>query len=362
MALLTSQSFFDGADLHGPTAVRITEGRVVSIDPHHGECDHHLLAPGFVDLQVNGFGEIDVAGASVDGLAHLDAELAATGTTSWAGTLISAPLDRIDASLRTLSDSTSKGAVPGLLGVHLEGPFLGGAPGAHRKDRIIPIDMEWLGNLPDIVRIVTLAAEQDQAPRATALLHNKGVTVSIGHSRPTRAQFTATVNEGASMVTHVFNGMSGVQHRDGGLALWAMVDPAVTMGAIADLVHVNADALSLIFSVDARPRVALVSDTVGWESSWSRHAGIRIVDGAPRLPDGTLAGSSTPLALGVRNAVLRAGVSLRSSLAAATSVPATLVGSSTLGRVRVGGPANLVLLDDDLTVVGHRRRLPSGRA
>lgn len=360
--VLTSRSFFDGTTLHGPTRLGLDRGRIVSITECDGDCEHALVSPGFVDLQVNGYCDVDVSAASADDLGRLDDELARAGTTAWLGTLISAPLAAIDASLTHIGAAQRSGAAPGLLGAHLEGPFLGRAPGAHRRDHITDVDLDWLAGLPRSLRMMTLAPECPGAVHATETLVERGVTVSLGHSRPERHQFDACVSRGASMVTHVFNGMSGVHHREGGLALWSLLDDRITVGLIADLVHVLPEIVRLAFAPSGGRRVVLVSDSIGWNTPWAKKAGIRVVDGAPRLPDGTLAGSSSTLAECIRHAVVGAGVPLTMALASATSIPARAIGSPDHGRLYEGGPADLAILNDDLTVVGTRRRLPSGRA
>lgn len=360
--ILTCERFFDGETLHGPTLVRINEGVIDGISPHGGTCDHHLICPGFVDLQMNGWDDVDVATATADDLVRLGVALAAHGTTSWLGTIVTAPLTDMDRSISVVANSHGSGTVPGLVGMHLEGPFLGGSPGAHRRRHIIDADPGWLASLPGVVRLVTLSPENPTAVEAIRVMVSRGITVSLGHSQPTRTQFDAAVEAGATMVTHLFNGMSGIHHRTGGLALWALTNRAVSWGLIADMVHVSPEAVALAFSVDNGSRACLVSDSVAWQSPWAVGRGVRVVDGAPRLADGTIAGSNTTLADCVRLAVTRSGVDLRAALAAATSGPAGLLGDATIGRLGVGSRADLVVLDAGLHVVDTRTRLPSARA
>lgn len=358
---LTCERFHDGTELKGPTRLVIENGVVRLIEPYQGHCEHHLVAPGLVDLQMNGWGDVDVADAGTDDLHRLGAELASLGTTTWLATLITAPLDVMSRRAGRLHDAVESGAVQGLEGIHLEGPFLGRSPGAHLTDHIVPADVEWLASLPSSVRLVTLAAETPNASSAIALLEGRGTRVSLGHSSPTREEFEAALAAGAGMVTHLFNGMSGIHHRHGGLALWAMVDETLAVGVIADMVHLSPEALRLAFLSDRGARPFLVSDSVAWRTPWAVRRGVAVVDGAPRLPDGTLAGSSTCLAEGVRRSVV-AGAPLEEVLVAATSRPARLIGAAHAGCLAVGGPADLVIFDEDLHVRGVCTRLPSGRA
>ncbi len=354
--------FFDGEVLRRGATIRLENGRVAAVEDLVGEPDHHLVAPGLVDVQMNGFDDVDVATASPGDLARLDDMLLELGTTDWLGTIVTAPLGRMTRIVHGLDLAIRNATAPGMIGVHLEGPFLGRAPGAHRIRDIVAADADWLGSLPATVRLVTLAPEQTGAISAIEQLRSAGVVTSLGHSRPDRGRYEAAVGAGATMVTHLFNGMSGVHHRDGGLALWALTDPRVTLGLIADGVHVSSDAVRLAFAVDGGRRVCLVSDSVAHRSTGAVSRGVGLVDGAPRLPDGTIAGSAAPLSMCVRHAVLGASVDLAVALRSATSVPARVLGRPDLGSVRPGDPVRLSVWDKDLRVVETVRGLQSARA
>jgi len=248
--------------------------------------------------------------------------------------------------------------VQGFAGVHVEGPFLGAAPGAHPVKHIIACDMQWISQLVPSVRLVTVAPEQTGVIAAISALRKRDITVSLGHSRPTKTQYEEAVNAGASMVTHLFNGMSGVHHREPGLATWALIDDQMSCGVIADGVHVDTDAIQLAFRA-AGNRICLVSDSVSWKTSAGPRPGVEIRNGAPRLADDTLAGSCTPLGECVQRVVRDCGVPLQTALASATSIPADLVGLKQFGRIRSGQKADLLALDSDLSVLKAWRRLPS---
>lgn len=354
--IITTGVFFDGHRLHGPTSITLQDGVVGSIDPFTGVPDHHIICPGFVDLQMNGFAAVDCADAGQESLLRLDSVLAEAGTTSYLATLITDDTARIS---RRIDRINSAGA-PGCIGVHLEGPFLGSATGAHPRSKIVAPDLAWLDSLPSSVRLVTLGIEHGLSVDAVSLLVRRGVTVSVGHTRPTRDQWNAAVSAGATMVTHLFNAMSGVHHRDFALALTAMLDDRVVAGLIADGRHVQQEAVTLAFR--AKPDgVCLVSDSVAWESRWAKDAGVTLVDGVPVLGDGTLAGSATPLGGCVRHAVSGCGVDLATALRAATSLPASLIGRSDIGVISRGSACDMVALDTSLGVVRTWRRLQSPR-
>ncbi len=358
---LTCTQLFDGHRLRGASRVVIRNGLVQLIEPIEGEGMFPLLSPGFVDIQMNGFSSWDVAAVDEPGLHELSNELSRVGTTSWLGTIVTAPLDRLGASIHRLHRIFSVGAVPGFMGLHLEGPFLGNSAGAHNPDWIIPIDNGWLESLPPSVKLITLAPEQSQSAAAISQLTHKGVRVSLGHSQPTKDQFESSIGAGANLITHLFNGMSGVHHRLDGLALFALTNDHVQTGLIADGVHCSSDSVNLAFRAKKPGGVVLVSDSIAWQSAWAAHRRVQIVHGAPRLPNGTLAGSSTPLSGCVRFAVRVAGVPLVSALVAATSSPARAMGWSHVGHLTEGQPADVIALDDELSVLNTWRRLPSVR-
>jgi N-acetylglucosamine-6-phosphate deacetylase len=336
------------ADVHGvdgPARVVVEGGWIVAVERLRGRAPERILAPGFVDLQCNGMGDVDVATADGDDWDRLDDLVLAGGVTTWCPTLVTAPLDDYPDRLARVEKAAGRPprGRPAIAGAHLEGPFLGGAPGAHRRDWLQPIDHAWLAALPDVVRIVTLAPELDGAVEAVRLLATKGVLVAVGHSAATEAQVAAAEAAGARMVTHLFNGMPPFHHRDPGLAGATLTRPGLAAGLIADLVHIHPTALALAFRAKGPDAVALVTDAVAT-------AGLDVTGGAARLPGGTLAGSVLDGAGGVRNVVQRAGVRWPDAVTAASTTPARLLGLADRGRIAPGLRADLVALTPDLEV------------
>ncbi len=353
---LVAERFFNGEELLGPTSLQVRDGIVVDISPTTRTPDCAVISPGLVDLQMNGYASHDVSAVDDIDWKALDAELAHTGTTSWLATVITSPLDRLSAVIGQLHERIVVGET-GCVGIHCEGPFLGNAPGAHRPQWIIPTDVRWLQTLPQSLRLMTVAPENSGVQSGIRALVGRNVRISLGHSRCTSDEFRSAVSAGASMVTHLFNGMSGVHHRDDGVALWSLIDDRVAVGVITDGVHVSDDAIRLAFRTKAPDALYLVSDSVAWDGSWAQKAGVRIVDKAPRLPDGTLAGSSTPLSECVHHCVVNCGIEMAQVLRAATSVPADLIGETSLGRIVVGQPADIVEWTPDVHVSRVHRRL-----
>ncbi len=335
-----------------PGWLAIEDGLVVDLgrDSPPGRPDEDLgdvvLAPGFVDLQVNGVDTVDFASADAAGWSRARRRLLSCGVTTFCPTLVSAPLTAYDAPLgRAAAARDDPEPLTTIAGVHLEGPFLGGAPGAHAEEHIRPADRDWLERLvlgrPGLVRIVTLAPEADAGLEATRLLVALDVVVALGHSDATYEEALAAADAGATVVTHLFNGMGPWHHREPGLAGAALDDDRLTPTLIADLVHVHPAVLRL--AISRKPNVALVSDAVALAAGEAEVATAG-PDGTPRLADGTLVGSVAMLDRAVAN-VVGLGVPIARAVEMTATVPARVLGLDTFGAVGPGGRADLVALD-----------------
>jgi N-acetylglucosamine-6-phosphate deacetylase len=345
-----------------PGEVVVDGDRIVDVRPvaSGAGVPDRILAPGFVDLQVNGHDDVNCATADGDQWDRMDELLLAQGVTAWCPTLVTAPLarfasplERIGAAMVHRGGGLGGGGRPEILGVHLEGPFLGGAPGAHRREHVIPLDLEWLAWLPPVVKVVTLAPELEHAEEAIRLLVGKGVLVSLGHSTATYEQAEAGAAAGARLVTHLFNGMGPLHHRTPGLLGAALADDRLTPSLIADGVHVHPAALRAAARAKGPGGWILVTDAVAWRDGRLEAGGerrVQVVDGAPRLADGTIAGSSLTMDAAVRRMVEEAGVPLHEAVAAAATTPADLVGRPDLGRLAPGARTDVVVLDRGLRV------------
>ena len=353
MPRLTAARVITPDSVISPGSVEFEDGRIVSVTADATEAPDVMLAPGFVDLQVNGLGPVDVAAADAETWPELDRRLIESGVTAWCPTLVTAPLDSYAEPLERIAAAAARpGSWPAVLGAHLEGPFIGGAPGAHRQQHIVPFDREFLAALPDCVRVVTLAPELEGAADVIADLDGRGITVALGHSGADYGDVEVAVGAGARLVTHCFNGMPALHHRRPGLLGAALTDDRLTVSVIADLVHVHPVALALAFRAKPADRGVRVSDAVGWAAGDLRELGARFDGDAPRLPDGTLAGSALTMDRAVANVVRHAGVPLADAVRAASTNPSDVVGETERGRIAAGCRADFVALDADLRVVG----------
>jgi N-acetylglucosamine-6-phosphate deacetylase len=333
-----------------PGDVELAGGIVTAIGLQPGPSAAGIATPGLVDLQVNGFAGVDLQSASADGFRVAGEALLRTGVTAYRPTFVTAPEEDLVAALRSLP-----AAAPGarILGAHLEGPFISASRlGAHDPAGRRDPDLALLGRLLDAgpVRQMTLAPELPGAPALIAALRARRVTVSCGHSDASPAAARRAFDAGASTVTHLFNAMP----KQGGLAAAALERDDVTVQLIADGHHVSPDLMRLAWR-SAAGRLALVSDAVaaaGMGDGDFRLGSVVVHarDGVVRGPDGVLAGS----ALTLREAVVNLhalGVRLEDALCAATAVPAWIAGMPRLGRLAVGAPADVLVLDDRLEVV-----------
>jgi len=300
-----------------------------------------LLTPAFVDVQCNGVGDVDFSTTDGIGWSRARAVLARHGVGAFCPTFVTAPLDAYPGLLAATSQARAdpSAGLAEILGVHLEGPFLGEAPGAHPRDLIRPVDVEWLRGVvraPGNVCMMTLAPEADPDLAGTRTLAAAGVTVALGHTRASFERALEAADAGASVVTHLFNAMAPPHHREPGVAIAALTDERLTPTVIADLVHVHPASLRL--AATCKPRFAAVSDSVGVGP------GLIARDGAAWLADGTLAGATTLLDRSLAGLVA-SGIPVAQAVEAVTESPARLVGAREHGVLRPGARADVLALD-----------------
>lgn len=345
-----------------PGHLTIDDGVITSVetDLSDSAADAPYVAPGFVDVHVHGWGGHDAMGdaAALDGMARA---LLRRGVTSFLPTAVTAPLEALTAfadRVRSwMPDAPPDGAEP--LGFNFEGPFLAPAKrGAHAEAHLrapAAVARDELEAAFDGLRLITVAPELDGAIDLIGWLRERGAEVSIGHSAATVELARAGYAAGARSTTHLFNAMTGIDHRSPGVAVAALLDDEVFVELIADGIHVDADVWPLIARLKPRGRLLLVSDAlaVAGTAEGRGHIGelvIEVRDGRATLAGtSTLAGSVIALDSAVRN-VAAAGVPLADAVAAASRNPLELLGVTDRGRLAEGQRADLVELDEDLSV------------
>ncbi|NEU72465.1 N-acetylglucosamine-6-phosphate deacetylase [Hassallia byssoidea VB512170] len=315
---------------------------------------------GGVDLQINGalglaFPELKAE--NLDFLQKICEYLWDVGVDGFLPTLVTTSVDNIQRSLAVCADFISHQKVGSqILGVHLEGPFLNYQKrGAHPAEYLLPLTIEQvkrvLGDYTQIVKVITLAPELDPTGEVIPYLRSKGIIVSLGHSQATALQAEDAFKLGATMVTHAFNAMPLLHHREPGLLGAAILNPDVMCGFIADGEHVSPIMLQILLRASSQKGLFLVSDALSplgladgvypWDTRQ-----IEVKNGTARLPDGTLSGTTLPLLVGVQNLV-KWGCDVETAIILATEAPRKAMPSTATLRNALTGispnqPANLL--------------------
>ncbi|MEX1170748.1 MAG: N-acetylglucosamine-6-phosphate deacetylase [Chloroflexota bacterium] len=339
----------------------VEEGRIASVEPSIVPEDAPYIAPGFVDVHVHGWGGYDAMGDDTarDGMSRA---LLRHGVTSFLPTAVTAPLTTLvdfAGHVRAwIPSAPADGAAP--LGFNLEGPFLSPARRGAQDPAslLVPGDVEAaaLEPLLDGLRLITIAPELTGALELIGRLRGRGVAVSLGHSAASLDQARAGFAAGATTTTHLFNAMTGVDHRAPGLAAAALLDDDAYVELIADGHHVHPALWDLVARLKPAGRLLVVSDAIALGGTGDGRGlvgslEVEVSGGRVTLAGSTtLAGSVVALDGAVRNLVA-AGVTLSVAVAAATRNPLTMLGVTDRGRLEVGQRADLVELDGELRVL-----------
>lgn len=373
--VLTDNGFEDGlvVRIDGPRIASVHRRKKTRSVAKTIDLDGRLLLPGFVDVQVNGGGGVLFNDRpSVESIAEIGRVHRRFGTTAFLPTLVSDELPVVLEAIEATRDAIAAG-VPGVLGIHIEGPFLNrDRRGIHDADKIRSLDdeaFELLTTPTGGKTLLTLAPEMT-TPDMIRKLTKAGVIVSAGHSDATYQQVRAALKSGLSGFTHLFNAMSQLTVREPGVVGAALDDENCWCSIIADGHHVHPAVLRLALRAKRADRFFLVTDampSVGTDLDSFNLLGKRITvrDGYCTDEDGTLAGSNMDMATAVRNAVDLLGVGLVSAIRMASINPARFLGvDKDHGSLAPGRPANLILADSDLqlheTWVGARNFDKSG--
>lgn len=356
-----------GVGIGPPTTVALEGDRIAAIGEAAGEAGGQVvdleglwLAPGLIDIQVNGAAGHDTTD-DPSSIWPVGEAIASTGVTAFLPTIVTAPDGRIDDAMGVVEAGPPagyRGAT--VLGLHLEGPFLsphryGAHDPAHLRTPDAVFAAGWSREAG--VSIVTIAPELTGALDLISELAARGVVVSIGHSNATLEEARAGIEAGASYATHLFNAMPPLDHRTPGIAAAVLGDERVTVGMIPDTIHIHPTVLDLAYRIAGLERFSIVTDAMA--ALGMPHGNFRLgardvtVDETGcRLPDGLLAGSNLRLDTGVRNLAAATGLGVETAVAAATSVPARLLGLTDRGRITPGAHADLTIVTPDFETAG----------
>ncbi len=365
-ALFNGQTVIDDTLVDG-VAVIVDGAKIAAVVPRAdipGDAERYdlqgaILAPGFIDTQVNGGGGALFNDApTVETIATIGAAHRRFGTTGFLPTLISDDLATVREGIRAVDAAIAAG-VPGVLGIHIEGPFLNvDRKGIHDPAKIITLGEDGIETITGLKRgrtLVTLAPERTD-PAMIARLVARSVVVSAGHTDATYDEMRAALDAGLSGFTHLFNAMSPLATREPGAVGAALEDDRSWCGLIVDGRHVHPATMRLALRARGTAKIMLVTDampSVGQVEKKFTLQGhqVQVIDGVCVNEDGTLAGSDLDMAAAVRNACTMLAVSLTDALAMASGNPARFLSlSDRHGRIAVGGNADLVAIDENGTI------------
>jgi len=350
-----------------PMDLIIESGRIVEMGSETAESPGQTLdasgcwvVPGFIDLHIHGGGGadfVDGTEAAVQAIADFQAT---HGTTRTLASLVPVEWDR----LREAVHSLSKLSMPALLGIHLEGPFVSPRkPGALDVSRMRAPDeaafRELVAGCHNAVRMVTFAPELPGSSALLTAIGEIGAVAAIGHSDASYAEVASAIASGAQHITHLFNAMREMHHREPGVVGAALGDSRVSLELIADGIHVHPSIIRFVIEDlvhrDQLDRLCLISDAIrasGRSDGTYMLGEIEMVvrNGMAQLKDGTLAGSMLTLDQALRNVIEYGGLSLAEAISLVSRNPARVLGEEDLGTLRPGAQADVVLLDEDLRV------------
>lgn len=353
---------FENATIYTPElsatrSLAIADGHVAEAAPTAPCYDltDLIIAPGLIDLQLNGAFSHDFT-SDPNTIGAVAASLPQYGVTAFLPTIITSPLSQVAAAQQVVQQGNFTGSR--VLGLHLEGPFLNPAKrGAHNPSHLQNPSLAAIETWSPAngVRLVTLAPELDGADELIRALVERGVVVSAGHSEATFAEAEAGFNQGIRAVTHLFNAMPALHHREPGLAGAALSDQRITMGLIPDGIHVHAGLVRHVWQ-SASQRIAIVSDA---QAALGMPDGeyllgdttLTVANGEARRSDGRLAGSVLAMDQAFRNIQAWTNSPLEQILPAFTTIPANLLGLAHYGRIAINNPADLVIFDQHYHVV-----------
>ena len=345
------------------TDIRITNGRISEIgtleaqrEPVYDAQDRYVL-PGFVDIHIHAFAGADCMRGEAD-VRKMSQELLKTGVAAFAPTTMSAwPQETHDAlaGIQAVMDRPEANGAA-VLGAHMEAPFLSpkyrGAQLAECMCKPSIKTYEELTSGLSCVKILTLAPELEGAKELIEALRKRSVVTCAAHSGASAAQVHAAADAGLTMITHIFNAQSPLHHREPGVPGAGLADDRITVQMIADGIHLHPDVLRIVALCKGAAGVALISDSMeaaGLPDGIYALGGQKVIvrEGAARLENGALAGSTLKLHDAVRNMIQKAGIAPEEVIPMATSTPARMVGAENYGKIQIGNVGILAVMDKE---------------
>jgi len=321
-----------------------------------------FVVPGFIDMHVHGGGGSDIMDGKYEAVKQVAVTHSRFGTTAFLPTTMTMSKNNIVGSLKSIYEAFIKGTgAAEILGVHLEGPYINPEKKGAQKEKDIKRAstrefLEFNKASGNLICLITIAPEMPGAIDFIRWLHKQGVIVSAGHSNATYEQVQEGIQAGLSHVTHTFNAMSGLDHREPGVVGAALTSPELIVEIIADGIHLHPVAMKILVKAKEIGKIVLITDAM---RATSKPEGtyklggqeVTVAKGQARLKNGTLAGSVLTMDKAVRNLITKVGVSLTEAIQMATFNPAKCLGAEDKkGSLEPGKDADIVVLDKKLEV------------
>lgn len=319
-----------------------------------------MLIPGMIDVHIHGADGCDMMDGTTQSVEAVSIACARTGCTSFLATSVSSSLEDL---LRMIASTVQvAGKEPGaqIAGIHLEGPYLDVKRKGMQNERYLRHpDLEEMNRIlqqsHSLIRMVTLAPELPGGMEMVRFLKNRGIIVSLAHSDATYEQAQEAFRCGASHVTHCFNGMRPIHHRDPGLVVAALEEQHVSVQAIVDHVHLHPAIVRLLYREKGPDKMVLITDALqamGMGDGTYFFGGheVKVSNGTATLDDGTLASSTVTMNVALAKSV-QTGIPLEDAIMMATKTPADVLGLTSKGRIERGADADLVLMNENFDVV-----------
>lgn len=318
-----------------------------------------MLIPGMIDVHIHGANGYDLMDGSEESIQQVSRACAATGCTAFLATSVSSSLEDLTAMIRSVKRVVGHEAGARIAGLHLEGPYLNPKRKGMQNEKFLrhpdTEEMELLFREAEgLIRMVTIAPELPGGMELISYLKEKDVVIAIAHSDATYEEAKLAFEAGASHVTHCFNGMRPIHHRDPGLVVAAFEEEHVSVQAIVDDIHLHPAIVRMMHRLKGADGMVLITDALqamglgDGEYVFGGHQ-VQVVDGVARLKDGTLASSTVTMNEALRLAT-EAGIPLNDAVRMASATPARILGLHELGSIAAGFHADLVLLNDRFEV------------
>ena len=324
------------------------------------EAQNKFIVPGYIDIHVHGGGGSDVMDGEYEAIKQVATTHSRFGTTAFLPTTMTMTKDKIIKSLKSIHEARLKGTgTAEILGIHLEGPYINPEKkGAQKEEDIKKVSVEEFlefnqasGNL---IRLVTIAPEMPGAVDFIRWLHQQGIIVSVGHSNATYKQVQEGIQAGLSHVTHTFNAMRGLHHREPGVVGAALSSPKLIVEMIADGIHLHPIVLKILTQIKESEKLVLITDAMratGFKEGTYDLGGQEVIvtQGQAKLKNGTLAGSVLTMDKAVKNLVTKVGISLLNAVQMASYNPAKCLGiDDKKGSLELYKDADIVILNKNL--------------